>query len=112
MFDCAILYKTMDNMHLHMFDCAILYKTMDNMHLHMFDCAILYILSTILQNECLLLRCKTVLFMSKSTNMVAGADPGFQVRGGANRDFSHEIPQQFSCLPPLGAIFLCATPLT
>jgi hypothetical protein len=27
-----------------------------------------------------------------------------------NRDFSHEIPQQFSRLPPLGAIFLSAPP--
>ena len=29
----------------------------------------------------------------------------------SNRDFSHEIPQQFSHLPPLGAIFLNAPPL-
>jgi hypothetical protein len=36
MFDCAILYKTMDNVHLHIFNSAILYKTMDNVHLHMF----------------------------------------------------------------------------
>ena len=28
------------------------------------------------------------------------------------RNFSHEIPQQFSRLPPLGAIFLSAPPLT
>ena len=27
-----------------------------------------------------------------------------------NRDFSHEIPQIFSRLPPLGAIFLSASP--
>jgi hypothetical protein len=27
-------------------------------------------------------------------------------------DFSHEIPQEFSHLPPLGAIFLSAPPLT
>ena len=27
-----------------------------------------------------------------------------------NRDFSHEIPQQFSRLPPFGAIFLSAPP--
>ena len=27
-----------------------------------------------------------------------------------NRDFSHEIPQKFSRLPPLGAIFLTAPP--
>jgi hypothetical protein len=27
-----------------------------------------------------------------------------------NRDFSHEIPQQFSRLPPLGTIFLSAPP--
>jgi hypothetical protein len=33
------LFKTMDNIHLHMFDCALLYKTMANIHLHMFDCA-------------------------------------------------------------------------
>ena len=26
------------------------------------------------------------------------------------RDFSHEIPQQFSRIPPLGAIFLSAPP--
>jgi hypothetical protein len=37
----AILYKTLDNIHLHMFECAILYKPMDNIHVHMFDCAIL-----------------------------------------------------------------------
>jgi hypothetical protein len=29
-----------------------------------------------------------------------------------NRDFSHEIPQKFSRLPPLCAIFLSAPPLT
>jgi hypothetical protein len=29
-----------------------------------------------------------------------------------NHDFSHEIPQKFSRLPPLGAIFLSAPPLT
>jgi hypothetical protein len=29
-----------------------------------------------------------------------------------NRDFSHEILQKFSRLPPLGAIFLSAPPLT
>jgi hypothetical protein len=27
-----------------------------------------------------------------------------------NRDFSHEKPQKFSRLPPLGAIFLSAPP--
>jgi hypothetical protein len=27
-----------------------------------------------------------------------------------NRDFSHEIPQQFSRLPPLGVIFLSSLP--
>jgi hypothetical protein len=27
-----------------------------------------------------------------------------------NRDFSHEIPQRFSRLPPLSAIFLSAPP--
>jgi hypothetical protein len=30
----------------------------------------------------------------------------------SNRDFSHEIPQKCSRLPPLGAIFLSAPPLT
>jgi hypothetical protein len=30
----------------------------------------------------------------------------------SNRDFSHEIPQKFPRLPPLGAIFLSAPPLT
>jgi len=31
---------------------------------------------------------------------------------GVDRDFSHEIPQQFSRLPLLGAIFLSEPPLT
>ena len=57
---------------------------------------------------------------------VPGADPGGGGRTrrapppkigkkydffASNRDFSHEIPQQFSHLPPLGAIFLNAPPL-
>ena len=29
-----------------------------------------------------------------------------------NRDFSHEIPQKCSRLPPLGTIFLSVPPLT
>ena len=29
----------------------------------------------------------------------------------SNRDFSHKIPQTFSILPPLGAIFVSPSPL-
>jgi hypothetical protein len=35
---------------------------------------------------------------------------GKHVFFGINRDFSHEIPQTFSRLHPLGAIFLSAPP--
>ena len=59
---------------------------------------------------------------------IAGADPGGCTRCAPipplklekiwlfffceNRDFSHEIPQKFSHLPPLGAIFFKCAPLT
>ena len=50
--------------------------------------------------------CTFFLFVYTGT---AGADPG---EIGKNMIFWHEIPQNFSRFPPLGAIFFKCAPLT
>jgi hypothetical protein len=75
------------------------------------------------QHTLQLLLCNHLIIKSfnliKSDSGVTGADPGgAPAPPKIGKDmifwrkivFSHEIPQQFVCLPPLGAIFLSAPP--